>query len=137
MTIGKKIGGGFLAVIVLTLILGFWAIYSMNQGANVATEIAEDRLPRFITWGELQNDLLEAAYYVRAYFETGDEVNIKKTYGYLDEYSKKLKTIAEINSKVHYDNTAKALVKCEKDIKGYRELIQKRFTGIRKPMSRI
>ncbi|MFG6375194.1 MAG: MCP four helix bundle domain-containing protein [Desulfovibrio sp.] len=125
MTIGKKIGGGFLAVIVLTLILGFWAIYSMNQGANVATEIAEDRLPRFITWGELQNDLLEAAYYVRAYFETGDEVNIKKTYGYLDEYSKKLKTIAEINSKVHYDNTAKALVKCEKDIKGYRELIQK------------
>ncbi len=23
----------------------------MNQGANVATEIAEDRLPRFITWG--------------------------------------------------------------------------------------
>lgn len=78
MTIGKKIGGGFLAVIVLTLILGFWAIYSMNQGANVATEIAEDRLPRFITWGELQNDLLEAAYYVRAYFETGDEVNIKK-----------------------------------------------------------
>ena len=125
MTIGKKIGGGFLAVIVLTLILGFWAIYSMNQGANVATEIAEDRLPRFITWGELQNDLLEAAYYVRAYFETGDEVNIKKTYGYLDEYSKKLKTIAEINSKVHYDNTAKALAKCEKDIKGYRELIQK------------
>ncbi len=37
----------------------------------------------------------------------------------------KTKTIAEINSKVHYDNTAKALVKCEKDIKGYRELIQK------------
>lgn len=124
MTIGKKIGGGFLAVIVLTLVLGLWAIYSMNQGANVTTEISEDRLPRFINWGKLQNDLLEAAYYARAYFETGDDNNIKKTYSYLDEYNNKLKTITEINSKVHYENTAKALVKAEKDLQQYRELIQ-------------
>ena len=124
MSIGKKIGGGFLIVLALTSILGLWAIYSMDKGANVTEEIEDDRLPRLIYWGDAQSDLLEAAYYARVYFETGNEENLKKTYGYITEYSENIKHLSDLNAKVYYETTAKALTKAEKDIAAYRSLIE-------------
>ncbi len=43
MKIGGKIGGGFFSVLLLTMILGLWAVYAMHNGAKVADEIANDR----------------------------------------------------------------------------------------------
>lgn len=124
MRIGKKIGGGFLSVLILTMILGLWAVFAMHSGSKVVEEIADDRLPRFIGWSEAQNDLLEAAYYARAYFEGGDEENIKKSYGYLKSLGERLDDIKKLNSVIIYENTAKALEKGERDLASYRNLIQ-------------
>lgn len=124
MKIGGKIGGGFSFVLLLTMVLGLWAVYTMRNGSNVADEIANDRLPRFIYWNNVQTELLQAAYYARAYFEGGDEENIKKTFVYLKGIGEHLEVLKQINSKVHYVNTARALEKAEKDLIVYTDLIR-------------
>lgn len=119
MTIGKKIGTGFCVVIILTLVLGLWAVYSMRSGADVATEIARDRLPRFTHWTQMQNDLLEASYYAQVYFAGGTQGDIDKTFGCLDRFSQGLKEITGLNTKIYYTNTANALKKAERDLGTY------------------
>lgn len=125
MKIGGKIGGGFFSVLLLTMILGLWAVYAMHNGAKVADEIANDRLPRFIYWNEAQTDLLKAAYFARAYFEGGDEDNINKTFEYLKFFGENIQELKQINARVHYENTARALDKAEKDLVTYADLIRK------------
>ena len=122
MSIGKKIGGGFCAVIFLTMVLGFVAIRGMSEGTEVSETIANDRL---INWMDLQNDLLNAAYYARAYFENSDEANIKQTFDYLKLYKEKLAALKQINSVIHFENTTKALERAEKNIVIYEDLIRK------------
>lgn len=128
MSIGKKIGGGFCAVIFLTMVLGFVAIRGMSEGTEVSESIATDRMPRLVNWMDLQNDLLNAAYYARAYFESSDQESIKKTFDYLKLYKEKLAALKQINSVVHFENTAKALEKAEKNIVIYEDLIRKNQT---------
>ncbi len=125
MSIGKKIGGGFCAVIFLTMVLGFVAIRGMSEGTEVSETIANDRMPRLINWMDLQNDLLNAAYYARAYFENSDEANIKQTFDYLKLYKEKLAALTQINSVIHFENTTKALERAEKNIVIYEDLIRK------------
>ncbi|WP_308621298.1 HAMP domain-containing methyl-accepting chemotaxis protein [uncultured Desulfovibrio sp.] len=125
MSIGKKIGGGFCAVIFLTMVLGFVAIRGMSEGTEVSENIANDRMPRLINWMDLQNDLLNAAYYARAYFENSDAANIKQTFDYLKLYKEKLAALKQINSVIHFENTAKALERAEKNIVIYEDLIRK------------
>lgn len=125
MKIGEKIGGGFFSVIFLTMVLGLWAVYAMHNGSKVAEEIADDRLPRFIYWNEVQTDLLEAAYFARAYFEGGEEENINKTFEYLKLVGEKIQALKQLNAVVHYENTARALEKAEKDLVVYADLIRK------------
>ncbi|WP_297049453.1 methyl-accepting chemotaxis protein [uncultured Desulfovibrio sp.] len=125
MSIGKKIGGGFCAVIFLTMVLGFVAIRGMSEGTEVSETIANDRMPRLINWMDLQNDLLNAAYYARAYFENSDEANIKQTFDYLKLYKEKLAALKQINSVIHFENTTKALERAEKNIVIYEDLIRK------------
>ncbi len=125
MSIGKKIGGGFCAVIFLTMVLGFVAIRGMSEGTEVSENIANDRMPRLVNWMDLQNDLLNAAYYARAYFENSDAANIKQTYDYLKLYKEKLAALKQINSVIHFENTAKALERAEKNIVIYEDLIRK------------
>lgn len=128
MRIGGKIGGGFSFVLLLTMVLGLWAVYTMHNGSSVAEEIANDRLPRFIYWNGVQTELLQAAYFARAYFEGGDEENINKTFAYLKHIGDQLDKLKQINARVHYENTARALDKAEKDLAVYADLIRKNQT---------
>lgn len=122
MSIGKKISGGFCAVILLTMLLGLWAIHAMNSGADVAETIAADRLPRFACWTNMQNDLLESAYYAKDYFDGCEEGALNSAWGYLREYAANLQKLKGINAKLYYANTAKALEKTEKDLGEYERL---------------
>ncbi|WP_300879728.1 HAMP domain-containing methyl-accepting chemotaxis protein [uncultured Desulfovibrio sp.] len=97
----------------------------MSEGTEVSETIANDRMPRLINWMDLQNDLLNAAYYARAYFENSDEANIKQTFDYLKLYKEKLAALKQINSVIHFENTTKALERAEKNIVIYEDLIRK------------
>lgn len=125
MTIGKKIGGGFCVVILLTMVLGIWSVVSMNSGANVSEEIANDRLPRFTLWTEMLNNLLESSYFAMLYFSAGEsEKEVEKAYGYLDEVDKSLAKIKQLNSIIHYPNTARVVKKLEEDFEKYKNMMK-------------
>lgn len=119
MSIGKKIGGGFCAVILLTLVLGLWAIYSMSNGATVAENMASDRLPRFRHWTEMQNDLLEGAYFGLDYFTGGEKGEIDKALDYMRQFEKNIAEIRAINSRIYYKTTAGILDKASQDATNY------------------
>lgn len=123
MTIGKKIGTGFCVVILLTIVLGFWAIYSISSGANVAEIIAEDRFPRFATWTQMQNAILNASYYGKSYFADGNEEDIQKTYVFLKQFDAGLEAIAKLNSKIHYATTNDVIKKTRKDLDRYSQMM--------------
>ena len=125
MSIGKKIGGGFFAIILLTLVLGFVAIRAMNEGTDASGEIAHDRIPRLINWTELETNLLQAAYAARAYFDNGDEASIKLTYERLNKYKEALARLKKINTAAYFEATGKAIAKAEKDIVLYEDIIRK------------
>lgn len=124
MTIGKKIGGGFCIVILLTLALGLWAIHSMNKGAEVAETIANDRLPRLMHWSEAQNDLLEGTYFAHDYFSGGGQDGIKQAQEYLRQFGEGLKAVRQLNSKIRYETTAAALDRSEQQLGEYNMLLQ-------------
>ena len=125
MSIGKKIGGGFCAIIFLTLVLGFVAIRAMNEGTEVSETIAHDRIPRLVDWSELENSLLNAAYYARGYFQNGDESQIKNAYERLARFKEELAQLKQINTATYFEATGNAITKAEKDIVIYEDLVRK------------
>ena len=56
MTVGKKIGGGFSVILLLTLVLGYLAVSAMRDGAQTSKNISEDRVPRFLVASSLERD---------------------------------------------------------------------------------
>ena len=125
MSIGKKIGGGFCAIIVLTLVLGFVAMRAMNEGTDVSETIAHDRIPRLVDWSELENNLLNAAYYARGYFQNGDEAQLKNAYERLARFKDELAQIKQLNTANYFEATGNAVTKAEKDIVIYEDLVRK------------
>ena len=125
MSIGKKIGGGFCAIIILTLVLGFVAMRAMNEGTDVSETIAHDRIPRLVDWSELENNLLNAAYYARGYFQNGDEAQLKNAYERLARFKDELAQIKQLNTANYFEATGNAVTKAEKDIVIYEDLIRK------------
>ncbi|MBD5646517.1 MAG: HAMP domain-containing protein [Desulfovibrio sp.] len=125
MSIGKKIGGGFCAIIILTLVLGFVAMRAMNEGTDVSETIAHDRIPRLVDWSELENNLLNAAYYARGYFQNGDEAQLKNAYERLARFKDELAQIKQLNTANYFEATGNAVTKAEKDIVIYEDLVRK------------
>lgn len=125
MSIGKKIGGGFCAIIFLTLVLGFVAIRAMNEGTDVSESIAYDRMPRLIHWSKVQYNLLYAAYCARGYFMTGDEAQINQAFEHLKNYREELAQIKQVNTVTNFENADKAIAKAEKDIVIYEDNVRK------------
>ena len=124
MTIGKKIRGGFLTVIILTLFLGYWAISAMREGAEVAETIAADRVPRLTCWTYMQNELLESAYSALDYFTNGEEEAIKKSYDYLTAFGNSLQKLKKINEATYYEETGTALQRLEQEMALYEKMIR-------------
>lgn len=125
MSISKKIGGGFCIVLFLTFALGIVGIRSLNEGASVSENIANDRIPRFIQWSKLESSLANVAYYLRVYFETFDKESLKTAYDSLKEYKAALAELKRINSIIYLEEPGKAIEKAEKNVAVYEDLIRK------------
>lgn len=125
MTIGKQIGAGYCVIIALTLVLSMQSIWAMRDNTKVSENIAQDRLPRLVGWSEVQNDILRAGYYARAYYESGDEANVQRVFEYIKDFREELDRLTLLNSAIHFENTAKALDKFKQDLNSYADIINK------------
>ncbi len=125
MTIGKKIGGGFCAIILLTMILGFVAIRAMSEGSDVSHTIAEDRIPRLMRWSDMQSYLLEGAYYLRVFYEGRDPKNYDHALELFRKFKGEIEKLKAINTKTYFEATGKALTETEKAVLAFEDIVKK------------
>lgn len=122
MTLGKKIGGGFTLLIILTLILGVMAYKAMDDSSDTSEQIASDRVPRMVDYSLLQSDLQQAAYWSRSYFSLQDEAMFDRFLGYLKEMREDLAKLVELNKRYHFEATANFLDDFSKNVDRYEAL---------------
>ncbi len=124
MTLGKKIGGGFCIILLLTLILGGMAYRAMDEGTEASYLIASDRVPRMVGYSDLQNNLLQAVYYTRTYFLSRDEKNLPVALDYLNKIKENITELRDLNKKHSFQNTANFLEQMDKDVAQYEDMIR-------------
>ena len=124
MSLGKKIGGGFCVILLLTLILGAMAYRAMQSGSEVSYEIATDRVPRLVNYSDLQSNLLMAVYYTRTYFLSRDEKNYPMALDYLNKLKEDVTKLKDLNTKHFYETTDKFLTAFSKSITQYEDMLR-------------
>lgn len=122
MTLGKKIGGGFAVLIVLTIFLGGMAYRAMDESSDASDQIAGNRVPRLVDYSALQSDLLRAAYWSRSFFSLRDEAMFNKFLGYMGSVRNDLEKLKELNVRYHFPTTATFLQEFGKDAERYEAL---------------
>jgi len=65
LTIATKIGGGFFAVVLLTLVLGLLSFVQLSNVAGTTEEIATNNLPSVQLTGEMRDLLSEIRRRIR------------------------------------------------------------------------
>lgn len=124
MSLGKKIGGGFFIILLLTLVLGLVAYWAIDEGEQASTQIEEDRVPRLMEYSDLQNNLLQANYYTRVFFYSRDDAMLPIALDYINKLKGNVGKLREINKKLFKPITASFLDKFEKEITTYEEMIR-------------
>ena len=61
LTLGKKIGGGFFLILLLTVVVGFGAVRAMGEGVTVSRDNPPGWVARLGEDGDLQGNLLPTA----------------------------------------------------------------------------
>ena len=77
-TIGKKIGAGFLFLLLLSTIVSGIMYSAIQLGIDVSSKISTERFPRYNINTSLQKQLLTAGYKVRIFFDTSNEEALKE-----------------------------------------------------------
>ncbi len=125
MTLGKKIGGGFCVILILTLIQGVMAYRAMNEGADTSQIIATDRVPRLVHYSQLQSELLLTAYYARAFFGSRDESQYPLATKHLDLLKKEVIALREINRTNFSQQAGTFLDTFDKQVAEYEDFLTK------------
>lgn len=130
MTLGKKIGGGFCIILILTFILGFVAYKAMSDGTEASSLIATDRVPRLVDYSNLQSNLLQGAYYVRAYFSTRNDQDLAQGLDFFKALRGDIAALRDLNKKHFYQQTNDFLDLFEKEVAMYEEMIRTGKTAL-------
>ncbi len=96
----------------------------MRDAADVSENIASDRIPRLISWNEMQNDILRAGYYSISYYEGGGDDNIAQIFKFTQELRQEIANLEKYNAKIHFENTAKAINQLKENVEAYEGLVQ-------------
>lgn len=77
MSIGKKIGGGFLAVVLLNMVVALVAYNAMNDARETSNTIATLQVPSLNTYSNGQVAMLQCVRNLAVYLDTGKEQAIR------------------------------------------------------------
>ena len=78
LTIGQKIGSGFLSLIAITTVLGGVATWTMFRSASDAAEMSSAHLPKVAVANRVERETMKALYAIRGYAFTGDAVYLQQ-----------------------------------------------------------
>ena len=98
-TIGKKIGAGFLFLLLLSTIVSGIMYSAIQLGIDVSSKISTERFPRYNINTELQKQLLTAGYKIRIFFDTSNEEALKEYKASIQQCNATLERLKEFNKK--------------------------------------
>lgn len=124
MTLGKKIGGGFCVILILCLIQGIMSYRAMKEGEETSQTIASDRVPRMVHYSQLQNELLQTAYYARAYIASRDETQLPLAIKHLEAMKQELQKLRDLNKTYFVEGTATFLDQFERQTAEYENMVR-------------
>ena len=105
MTVGKKIGGGFSIILLLTLVLGYLAIADMQEGVQTSKQISEDRIPRFLVTSALESNVLEYAHLYFIFENSKNDADIKSLERHTETVKGNIAKLQALQNKNPYKNT--------------------------------
>ena len=109
LTIGKKIGAGFLFLLLLATIVSGIMYSAIQHGIVVSKKINSERFPRYSINTILQKQLLTAGYKVRIYFDSANENSLKDYYESLRQCNDTLEKLKEFNKQYPGELTTRFL----------------------------
>ena len=99
LTIGKKIAGGFAAVLVLTAIIGVISSFNMSKAGTKAQDMAEQVVPQVIVANNIANEMGKSRLAVRVLSFTGDQTAYVSSIKHLDEVEKSIQSARDLARK--------------------------------------
>ena len=108
-TIGKKIGAGFLFLLLLSTIVSGIMYSAIQLGIDVSSKISTERFPRYTINTSLQKQLLTAGYKIRIFFDTSNEDALKDYKHSIQQCNETLEKLKEFNKNFPGDYTTRFL----------------------------
>ena len=108
-TIGKKIGAGFLFLLLLSTIVSGIMYSAIQLGIDVSSKISTERFPRYNINTSLQKQLLTAGYKVRIFFDTSNEEALKEYKASIQQCNETLEKLKVFNKNFPGEYTTRFL----------------------------
>ena len=132
MTVGKKIGGGFSIILLLTLVLGYLAIADMQEGVQTSKQISEDRIPRFLVTSALESNVLKYAHLYFIFENSKNDADIKSLERHTETVKGNIAKLQALQNKNPYKNTGAFLQNFPKSLDTYLERMRTCIALLRK-----
>jgi len=91
ITIGKRIGFGFAAILAILLVTGGFAVFQMKRAATGAAHLSREYIPEVTVAQRLQTAAARAALNTRSFALSGDTAYLEQTHRALTEVDAALK----------------------------------------------
>src|SRR5690242_1882601 len=90
MGLGKKIGGGFLVLIVMAASVGGLAVWKMTTVQSESTKLAQEYLPEVRVANNIERNSLLTMYEIRGYGLSDEEAYLTRGKEHLAEVGKEI-----------------------------------------------
>ena len=95
LKLAVKLNGSFIAVSMLTLILGALAVFSMLKGKNASTVLAEEKVPQVAVASNVERWSLKTMMEMRGYGLSEEKVYLERGREYLSNVKKYIKDASD------------------------------------------
>ena len=124
MKLGAKIGTGFGALIVISIVLGGMAVWSMNGVKATSVRLADVKVPTVAVANEIERDSLKTMYNMRGYAYTEEKKFWDLAQKSLAEVKDDLKQAKEHAAKTGEHDLAQNAAKADAKVQEYERLGQ-------------
>ena len=99
LTLAKKIGGGFMLLLVCIGVMASLSIDVMKRAGAVSESTAQDCIPKLMQFNSSVGNLLQGAYHTRVFFESGEQESYRLGLDYIRALEQNFNDFVALNQK--------------------------------------
>jgi len=122
ITIGKKIGLGFLGLVIITTLLGGMAIWTMSQAAGKARTMSVEDIPKVTVANSIERMSLLTMFEMRGYSLSEDTAFLQRARQNLEEVKQHLKEASTLAKAQNIPDLTTAIEKISEHVRQYETL---------------